>query len=131
MQVIKRDPKKGPVLQFGTEIGTDKQGTIAALLGASPGASTSPAIMLEVLKKAFPQRLASIWTPKIEAMILSYGRTLNDDPAFTNQIRRMTSAALSLPFVDVPAGVRAGAAAAPAPVATPPVRSLNREQQAM
>ncbi len=131
VQVIKRDPKKGPVLQFGTEIVTDKQGTIAALLGASPGASTSPAIMLEVLKKAFPQRLASIWTPKIEAMIPSYGRTLNDDPAFTNQIRRMTSETLKLPFVEVPAGVRPGAAAAPAPVATPPARSLNREQQAM
>lgn len=131
VQVIKRDPKKGPVLQFGTEIVTDKQGTIAALLGASPGASTSPAIMLEVLKKAFPQRLASIWTPKIEAMIPSYGRTLNDDPAFTNQIRRMNSATLNLPFVEVPAGVRPGAAAAPAPAATPPARSLNREQQAM
>jgi malate dehydrogenase (quinone) len=131
VQVIKRDPKKGPVLQFGTEIVTDQQGTIAALLGASPGASTSPAIMLEVLKKAFPQRLASIWTPKIEAMIPSYGRMLNDDPAFTNQIRRMTSATLNLPFVEVPAGVRPGAAAAPAPVATPPARSLNREQQAM
>lgn len=131
VQVIKRDPKKGPVLQFGTEIVTDQQGTIAALLGASPGASTSPAIMLEVLKKAFPQRLASIWTPKIEAMIPSYGRTLNDDPAFTNQIRRMTSEALNLPFVEVPANVRPGAATAPAPVATPPARSLNREQQAM
>lgn len=131
VQVIKRDPRKGPVLQFGTEIVTDKDGTIAALLGASPGASTSPAIMLEVLKKAFPQRLASIWTPKIEAMIPSYGRTLNDDPAFTNQIRRMTSATLNLPFVEVPAGVRPDAAAAPAPVATPPARSLNREQQAM
>ncbi|WP_242121444.1 malate dehydrogenase (quinone) [Sphingomonas lacusdianchii] len=131
VQVIKRDPKKGPVLQFGTEIVTDQQGTIAALLGASPGASTSPAIMLEVLKKAFPQRLASIWTPKIEVMIPSYGRTLNDDPAFTNQIRRMTSATLNLPFVEVPADVRPGAATAPAPVATPPARSLNREQQAM
>ncbi|KQM36621.1 malate dehydrogenase (quinone) [Sphingomonas sp. Leaf10] len=131
VQVIKRDPKKGPVLQFGTEIVTDKQGTIAALLGASPGASTSPAIMLEVLKKAFPQRLASIWTPKIEAMIPSYGRTLNDDPAFTNQIRRMTSATLNLPFVEVPADVRTTPAGAPAPAATQPGRSLNREQQAM
>lgn len=131
VQVIKRDPKKGPVLQFGTEIVTDQQGSIAALLGASPGASTSPAIMLEVLKKAFPQRLASIWTPKIEAMIPSYGRTLNDDPAFTNQIRRMTSTTLNLPFVEVPADMRPTAAAAPAPVATPPARSLNREQQAM
>jgi len=46
VQIIKRDPLKGPVLQFGTEIVTDKDHTIAALLGASPGASTSPPIML-------------------------------------------------------------------------------------
>lgn len=131
VQVIKRDPKKGPVLQFGTEIVTDKQGSIAALLGASPGASTSPAIMLEVLKKAFPQRMASIWAPKVEAMIPSYGRTLNDDPAFTNQIRRMTSETLRLPFVEVPADVRATPAAAPVPAAVQRGRSLNREQQAM
>lgn len=133
VQIIKRDPKKGPVLQFGTEIVTDRQGTIAALLGASPGASTSPAIMLDVLKKAFPQRMASIWTPKIEAMIPSYGRTLNDDPAFTNQIRRMTSATLKLPFVEVPADLRTTPAGAPVPAAAAPQqgRSLNREQQAM
>ena len=46
VQIIKKDPEKGSVLQFGTEIVADKDHTIAALLGASPGASTSPSIML-------------------------------------------------------------------------------------
>ncbi len=49
VQIAKRDPQKGAVLQFGTEIVTDRQGTIAALLGAS----TSPAIMLDVLTRMF------------------------------------------------------------------------------
>ncbi len=49
VQIVKRDPQKGAVLQFGTEIVTDRQGTIAALLGAS----TSPAIMLDVLARMF------------------------------------------------------------------------------
>src|SRR5690606_13491235 len=61
VQVIKRDPEKGAVLQFGTEIVTDKDGTIPALLGASPGASTSPPIMLTVLSKTFPQEMAARW----------------------------------------------------------------------
>ena len=53
VQIIKRDPLKGPVLQFGTEIVTDKDHTLAALLGASPGASTAAPIML-VLPVAKP-----------------------------------------------------------------------------
>ncbi len=52
VQIIKRDPLKGAVLQFGTEIVTDKDHTLAALLGASPGASTSPPIMLDLMAKA-------------------------------------------------------------------------------
>lgn len=64
-------------------------------------------------------------------MIPSYGRTLNDDPGFTNRIRRMTSETLKLPFVEVPANVRVAPAGAPVPAAPRPGRSLNREQQAM
>ncbi|HXW60845.1 MAG TPA: malate dehydrogenase (quinone), partial [Myxococcota bacterium] len=40
VQVIKKDPDKGGVLQFGTELVGCKDGSIVALLGASPGAST-------------------------------------------------------------------------------------------
>ena len=54
VQVIKNDPQQGGVLEFGTEMVTSEDGTIAALLGASPGASTSVYIMLNILKKCFP-----------------------------------------------------------------------------
>ena len=46
VQIIKRDPEKGGVLKLGTEVVASKDGSIAALLGASPGASTAPPIML-------------------------------------------------------------------------------------
>ena len=57
VQVIKRDPEQGAILQFGTEIVTDADGSIAALLGASPGASTSPKIMLDVMRRAYPAQM--------------------------------------------------------------------------
>ncbi|WP_285021765.1 malate dehydrogenase (quinone) [Novosphingobium sp. fls2-241-R2A-195] len=129
VQIIKRDPKKGAVLQFGTEIVSDKDGTIAALLGASPGASTSPGIMLKVLDKAFPQQTKGIWADKIRAMVPSIGRKINDSPALTNEIRRMTSQALHLPYLEVPADLMP-AAKAPAPKAKAG-HNLNAEEQAL
>jgi len=46
-------------------------GSIAGLLGASPGASTAAAIMLELLEDCFPQRIDG-WTEKIREMVPSY-----------------------------------------------------------
>ncbi len=54
VQVIKKDPKHGGILEFGTEVVSSADGSIAALLGASPGASTSVAIMIEIVEKMFP-----------------------------------------------------------------------------
>jgi malate dehydrogenase (quinone) len=99
VQIIKRDPEKGAVLQFGTEIVGSEDGSIAALLGASPGASTAPHIMLNLLKKSFPEQMASAeWKSHIQ-QIVPYGRKINEDAAYTNEIRRMTSSALKLPYV--------------------------------
>jgi malate dehydrogenase (quinone) len=80
VQVMKRDPEKGGVLQFGTELITGADGTIAGLLGASPGASTAAPIMLDVLARCFPDRLAA-WEPQLRQMIPSYGTKLSVDPA--------------------------------------------------
>ena len=55
VQIIKKDDYKGGQLQFGTEVISSKDGSITCLLGASPGASTSVKIMLDVLEKAFPE----------------------------------------------------------------------------
>ncbi|CAM4303625.1 malate dehydrogenase (quinone) [Comamonas aquatilis] len=136
VQIIKRDAEKGAVLQFGTEIVASEDGSIAALLGASPGASTAPHIMLNLLKKSFPEQMAGAeWKAQIQQIVPSYGRKINEDAAYTNEIRRMTSSALKLPYVDVPltVGKKADApvAAPAAPAAPQNPTQLNKEMQAL
>ncbi|WP_354243026.1 malate:quinone oxidoreductase [Agromyces sp. PvR057] len=80
VQVMKKDPEKGGILQFGTEVITGADGTIAGLLGASPGASTAAPIMLDVIARCFPDRMVE-WEPKLREMIPGYGTTLSSDPA--------------------------------------------------
>jgi len=137
VQIIKRDPEKGAVLQFGTEIVGSEDGSIAALLGASPGASTAPHIMLNLLKKSFPEQMASAeWKSHIQKIVPSYGNKINEDAGYTNEIRRMTSSALKLPYLDVPLSVgkqTATPVAAPetAPAAPQNPTQLNKEMQAL
>lgn len=102
VQIIKKDEQHGGVLQFGTEIVAAADGSIAALLGASPGASTAAPIMLDVLRKNFPEKVASPeWQARLQEIIPSYGQKLNDDLALTNQIRAWSSERLELQFVPV------------------------------
>ena len=81
VQIIKRDKDKGGVLKLGTEVVSSQDGTIAGLLGASPGASTAAPIMLEVMQRVFKDKVASPeWQAKLHQIIPSYGTRLNDDP---------------------------------------------------
>ncbi|MEH3064428.1 MAG: malate dehydrogenase (quinone) [Methylobacterium radiotolerans] len=98
VQIIKRDPNKGGVLKLGTEIVNARDGSIAALLGASPGASTAAPIMLQVLEKVFAQKVATPeWQAKIREIVPSYGTKLNDDPDRVAREWADTSAQLQLP----------------------------------
>jgi malate dehydrogenase (quinone) len=94
-QVIKRDSRGNGVLQFGTEVVTSADGSIAGLLGASPGASTSVHIMLEVLQKSFGNKLAT-WRPELKRLIPSLGINLNDDPSMAKKIMSSTARTLKL-----------------------------------
>ncbi len=97
VQVIKKDEKEGGILEFGTEIISTKDGTLACLLGASPGASTAVSIMIEVLKKCFETDFQSdIWQDKLKLMIPSYGQSLNENPELLKQIRANTNKILKL-----------------------------------
>ncbi len=97
VQVIKRDADEGGVLEFGTEIVASKDGSIAALLGASPGASTAVSIMLDVLSKCYPKEMKSaVWQNKLKQMIPSYGKRLSEDKLLTKQIRNWSHQLLSL-----------------------------------
>lgn len=110
VQIIKKDPVHGGILEFGTELVSSADGTICALLGASPGASTAVSIMLEVLKRCFPQRLEG-WDDGLRALLPSYGRSLIDDPALCERVRSETAAVLGLHH----AGQTPGADAPPTP----------------
>lgn len=99
VQVIKKDENGGGVLEFGTEVVNAADGSLACLLGASPGASTAVAIMLELFEKCFPEKLASPkWQSKLKEMIPSYGQELNNNPELSKQIREFTSKTLQLEF---------------------------------
>ncbi len=96
VQVIKDTPDGGKgTLQFGTEVINSADGSIAALLGASPGASTAVSIMLEVLNNCFPEQIKE-WEPKIKEMIPSYGKLLMEHPDLLQQVHASTTDALSL-----------------------------------
>ncbi|WP_129689590.1 malate:quinone oxidoreductase [Gottfriedia acidiceleris] len=95
VQVIKDTPAGKGTLQFGTEVVSAADGSIAALLGASPGASTAVHVMLEVLEKCFPQHMME-WAPKIREMIPSFGLSLEEHPELLEKIQVSTSNTLGL-----------------------------------
>lgn len=100
VQVIKKDDEEGGVLEFGTEVVSSADGSIAALLGASPGASTAVSIMLDLLKKCFKDKVNSAdWQLKLKEMIPSYGTLLANDPQLTKELRAYTSEVLGLSSV--------------------------------
>ncbi|MBL3687746.1 malate dehydrogenase (quinone) [Leucobacter zeae] len=81
VQVMKRDPQKGGVLQFGTEVISGADGTIAGLLGASPGASTAVHAMLGVLETCFPEQYADAWKAEFVRLIPALDGGVNGDAA--------------------------------------------------
>lgn len=96
VQVIKDTEEGGRgTLQFGTEVVSASDGSVAALLGASPGASTAVHVMLEVLEKCFPERMKE-WTPKFKEMIPSYGLELSKKPELFRKIFAENEATLGL-----------------------------------
>lgn len=96
VQVIKDTVAGGKgTLQFGTEVVSAADGSIAALLGASPGASTAVSVMLEIIEKCFPQHLKT-WEPKLKEMIPSYGVSLLKNPGLVHEIHNSTAQTLGL-----------------------------------
>lgn len=97
VQIIKRCHHKWGKLEFGTEIVAAEDGSLAALLGASPGASVSVKTMLEVLEHCFPHKMQSAeWQDKIKTMIPSYGHSLINDAGLLAKVRKHTLTTLKL-----------------------------------
>merc|ERR1719414_2086479 len=97
VQIMKKDPKKIGILQFGTEVVASADGTICGLLGASPGASTAVQVALDVLGKCFEKSgKMDEWTSRITKMIPSYGTKLTNNPALFDSIHRATAKELNI-----------------------------------
>jgi malate dehydrogenase (quinone) len=97
VQVIKRDQQRRGVLEFGTEVVHASDGSLVALLGASPGASTAVWIMLEVVGQCFEQEVKEGgWGAKLKEMIPSYGESLIDDADLCQRVRAETAEVLHL-----------------------------------
>ena len=105
VQIIKRDEEKGGVLKLGTEIVVSKDNSIAGLLGASPGASTAAPIMINVLEKAFKDKVATPeWQAKLRQIVPSYGTALNNSPEAVqkewNYTAKILQLAVAPPVID-------------------------------
>jgi malate dehydrogenase (quinone) len=98
VQIIKPDPEREGVLEFGTELVGSADNSIVALLGASPGASTAAFIAVQVLEKCFADELQSTgWLDRLKTVIPTYGIDLKQDAAATRETRSRTATILGLP----------------------------------
>eukprot|EP00746_Dinoflagellata_sp_MGD_P005189 gnl/MRDRNA2_/MRDRNA2_110042_c0_seq1.p1 gnl/MRDRNA2_/MRDRNA2_110042_c0~~gnl/MRDRNA2_/MRDRNA2_110042_c0_seq1.p1 ORF type:complete len:657 (+),score=123.22 gnl/MRDRNA2_/MRDRNA2_110042_c0_seq1:281-1972(+) len=100
VQIMKPHASKIGVLQLGTEVVTNSEGNLSGLLGASPGASVSVSIAAEVIEKMYPKEMNFGWRTKMQHMIPSYGKSLNDDPAFCKAIEDETAQVLQIDWTD-------------------------------
>jgi len=97
VQVIKKDEEEGGILEFGTEVVSAAGGSLAALLGASPGASTAVSIMLQLLQQCFNEKFyTQAWQDKIKEMVPSFGRSLAADEKLCTDMRKYTADILGL-----------------------------------
>jgi len=96
VQIIKQVNGRGS-LQMGTEVVSSADGSLAALLGASPGASTAVDTMVEVLQRCMGERCASqAWQQRLKALIPSWGEDLGASAEHLAQIRQRSNALLGL-----------------------------------
>ncbi|MCM2131792.1 malate dehydrogenase (quinone) [Larsenimonas rhizosphaerae] len=97
VQIIKKDPEKGGILQFGTEVVAAGDGSLAALLGASPGASTATSIMLGLLERCFPEKARSPeWQAVLNEIVPVRAGTLATDADQLRQVRHRTHQTLKI-----------------------------------
>src|SRR6202453_5049906 len=97
VQIIKKDPTHGGILQFGTELVSAADRSMVAMLGASPGASTAVFIMTQVIERCFPDKLKRDgWYDKLKKMIPSYGQSLAENADLCQRVRAETAAILNI-----------------------------------
>ncbi|PTS83105.1 malate dehydrogenase (quinone) [Pseudomonas sp. HMWF032] len=97
VQIIKKDAKNGGILQFGTELVAAQDGSIAALLGASPGASVTVSIMLDLIQRCFGEQLKTEqWSRKLNEIFPALGAVLAKDAERYRDVQRRSDVLLQL-----------------------------------
>jgi malate dehydrogenase (quinone) len=97
VQIIKPDPDRKGVLEFGTELVGSADHSIIGLLGASPGASTATYIAVNVLERCFAEQMAHQgWRERLAQVIPTYGTDLTQDADTVRDIRARTAAVLKI-----------------------------------
>ncbi len=97
VQIIKRT-SNGGTLKMGTEVVSSSDGSLAALLGASPGASIAITIMLEVLRSCWSERMSTEeWQSKLKKLLPSYGKDMNEDKPLLLKVRDRTNQLIGFP----------------------------------
>jgi len=101
VQIIKKDANRTGRLEFGTEVVAAGDGSLAAVLGASPGASTTVSIILEVLEKCFPKEVQSDgWRSRLAEMVPAYSMELAQHPDDFRTLRAKAHALLQLELTE-------------------------------
>src|SRR5258706_11592989 len=97
VQIVKKDPIHGGVLQFGTELVSAADNSITAMLGASPGASTAVWVVLHIIERCFADKLISAgWSDKLKEIIPSYGESLVENVSLCQNVRAKTAKSLNI-----------------------------------
>ncbi|HEV2073579.1 MAG TPA: malate dehydrogenase (quinone), partial [Thermomicrobiales bacterium] len=95
VQTMKSTRGKRGVLEFGTEVVSTRDGSLAGLLGASPGASTAVSIMLDVMERCFSAEYPG-WQGRLRELIPSVGTAIAENPALLEEIQASTDRTLQL-----------------------------------
>lgn len=97
VQIIKKDAQRGGKLEFGTEVVSSADGSLAALLGASPGASTAVGTMISLIEKCFKSQAQSeSWQIKLKEVIPSYGVKLAENTELLSELQKKSNSVLGL-----------------------------------
>lgn len=99
VQAIKKTDGEAGIVHYGTEVIASADRSLSALLGASPGASVSVSIMMEVIKTCFPHLLSSEeGRTRMSAMIPAWDEDLKapESAARYRQIAKRANEVLGL-----------------------------------
>ena len=99
VQIIKKHPTKGGILQFGTELVAAQDGSLAALLGASPGASVTVSIMLDLLERCFPEKVkGAAWSSKLAEIFPARESALIENETLYREVSTRSDERLGLRY---------------------------------